>query len=170
MLGKHSTTEQQCELCILVSLSFSYILVSGRQGMCLNYLLLPLLCLTYKRFVVAVSRTDCTARTTLKTVSFSRTSILLTKWKPRFLTEAVFLLHFVYIERRHFRKHQCLMKCCKDRYERKTMAVLNPVLVVSEPCEYFWNAWAASSYSAEKGLKSFSTLISFSAEAALLSM
>lgn len=50
------------------------------------------------------------------------------------------------------------------------MAVLNPGLVIREPCEYFWNAWAASSYSAEKGLKGFSTLISFSAEAALLSM
>lgn len=50
------------------------------------------------------------------------------------------------------------------------MAVLNPVLVVSEPCECLWNAGAASGYSAEKGLKGFSTFISFSAEAALLAM
>lgn len=54
----------------------------------------------------------------------------------------------------------------KDRLERRAIVVLTPVSVLREPREYFRNAWAASGHSAGTGLKGFSSLRSFAAEAA----
>lgn len=67
MLGKRTTTEQQCEPYLLVILYFQYVLLSGRQGMCLNYFISSIVF----RFLVDVSRTDHMPRRTLKTVNFT---------------------------------------------------------------------------------------------------